>query len=77
MTVQRGKPPGPEREHGVATLISCPVIRPSEVREQNRTADLFITIDPALNAVLTPENPTISTVSDVRCAQSYLLWLFG
>jgi hypothetical protein len=43
-------------------------------REQNRTADLFITSDLALNAVLTPENPTISAVLDVRCAQSYLLW---
>jgi hypothetical protein len=43
-------------------------------REHNRTADLFITSDPALNAVLTPENPTFTTVFDVRCAQSYLLW---
>ena len=42
-------------------------------REQNRTADLFITSDLALNAVLTPQNPTFSTVLDVRCAQSYLL----
>jgi len=45
-----------------------------------RTADLFIidevliASDPALNAVLTLENPTFSTVFDVRCAQSYLLW---
>jgi hypothetical protein len=34
---------------------------------------LFITSETALNAVLTRENPTFSTVFDVRCAQSYLL----
>jgi hypothetical protein len=33
-----------------------------------------ITSDLALNAVLTVENPMVSTVLDVRCAQSYLLW---
>ena len=42
-------------------------------REQNRTADLFITRSFALNAVLTRRNPMIQDQLNDRCATSYLL----
>ena len=43
-------------------------------REQNRTADLLITKNLALTAVLSHETPALAGDSNERCAQSYLLW---
>jgi hypothetical protein len=62
----------PRRGSGPGTSRDCWFFRRG-AREENRTADLFITSDLALNAVPTVENPTFLTVSDMRCAQSYLL----
>ena len=43
-------------------------------REQNRTADLLITNETGISAVLTQKTPASAGEPNERCAQNYLLW---